>query len=117
MRIKGGPLTRRKHKKIRKMARGYYGQKSSTFKKANEQVIKSLAYAYRHRKEKKREFRRLWITRINAACRNLGIKYSQFIQTLRKLNININRKMLAYIAVFEPESFENLVNLVKENLE
>ncbi len=117
MRIKGGPLTRRKHKKIRKMARGYYGQKSSTFKKANEQVLKSLSYAYRHRKEKKREFRKLWITRINAACRNLGIKYSQFTHILKKSNININRKMLAYIVVEEPESFEKIVNLVKKSLE
>lgn len=117
MRVKGGFHTRRRHKKIRKMAKGYYGQKSSTFRKANEQVLKSLAYAYRHRKEKKRNFRKLWITRINAACRNLGIKYSRFMHILKKLNINLNRKMLAYLAVEEPESFEKIVNLVKENLE
>lgn len=117
MRVKGGPHTRRRHKKIRKMAKGYYGQKSKTFRKANEQVLKSLYYSYIHRKEKKRNFRRLWITRINAACRNLGIKYSQFIHKLKELNININRKMLAYLAVNEPESFEKIVNTVKGSLE
>ncbi len=110
MRVKGGPHTKRRHKKIRKMARGYYGQKSSTFKKANEAVLKSLRYAYRHRKERKREFRRLWITRINAACRNLGVKYSEFINKLKEKGIEINRKMLAYLAVSEPESFKEIVN-------
>lgn len=117
MRVKGGPHTRRRHKKIREMAKGYYGQKSKTFRKANEQVLKSLYYSYVHRKEKKRNFRRLWITRINAACRNLGIKYSQFIHKLKELNINLNRKMLAHLAVNEPESFEKIVSLVKSSLE
>jgi len=117
MRVKGGPHTRRRHKKIRKMAKGYYGQKSKTFRKANEQVLKSLYYSYVHRKEKKREFRRLWIVRINAALRNLGLKYSEFINKLKNAGININRKMLAYLAVNEPDAFEKIVNTVKGNLE
>jgi large subunit ribosomal protein L20 len=115
MRVKGGPHTRRRHKKIRKMAKGYYGQKSSTFKKANEAVLKSLRYAYRHRKERKREFRRLWIHRINAACRNLGVKYSEFIHKLREKGININRKILAYLAVEQPDSFKKIVETAFEN--
>ncbi|MEO0253810.1 MAG: 50S ribosomal protein L20 [candidate division WOR-3 bacterium] len=109
MRVKSGPKTRRRHKKIREMAKGYYGQKSKTFRKANEAVLKSLRYAYRHRKEKKREFRRLWIARINAACRNLGVKYSDFIHNLKEKGILLNRKMLAYLAVNEPESFKEIV--------
>ncbi len=109
MRVKSGPKTRRRHKKIREMAKGYYGQKSKTFRKANEAVLKSLRYAYRHRKEKKREFRRLWIARINAACRNLGVKYSDFIHNLKEKGILLNRKMLAYLAVKEPESFKEIV--------
>jgi len=117
MRVKGGPHTRRRHKKIRKMAKGYYGQKSKTFRKANEQVLKSLYYSYVHRKEKKREFRRLWIVRINAALRNLGLKYSEFMHKLKDAGININRKMLAYLAVNEPDAFEKIVETVKGSLE
>ncbi|MEO0271412.1 MAG: 50S ribosomal protein L20 [candidate division WOR-3 bacterium] len=109
MRVKSGPKTRRRHKKIREMAKGYYGQKSKTFRKANEAVLKSLRYAYRHRKEKKREFRRLWIARINAACRNLGVKYNEFVHNLKEKGILLNRKMLAYLAVNEPESFKEIV--------
>ncbi|MEN3046517.1 MAG: 50S ribosomal protein L20 [Candidatus Hydrothermales bacterium] len=112
MRVKGGVKTRKRHKKIRKMAKGYYGQKSSTFKKANEAVLKSLRYSYRHRKEKKREFRKLWITRINAFCRSLGVKYNEFINALRKKGVLINRKILAFLAVKEPESFKEIVKNV-----
>jgi large subunit ribosomal protein L20 len=117
MRVKGGPHTRRRHKKIRKMAKGYYGQKSKTFRKANEQILKSLYYSYVHRKEKKRDFRRLWIVRINAALRNLGLKYSEFMHKLKNAGININRKMLAYLAVNEPDAFEKIVETVKGSVE
>ncbi|MEN3044220.1 MAG: 50S ribosomal protein L20 [Candidatus Hydrothermales bacterium] len=112
MRVKGGVKTRKRHKKIRKMAKGYYGQKSSTFKKANEAVLKSLRYSYKHRKEKKREFRKLWITRINALCRSLGVRYNEFINALNKKKVLVNRKILAFLAVKEPESFKEIVKNV-----
>ncbi len=115
MRIKAGKQTRRRHKKIRRMARGYYGQKSSSFRKAQEAVLKSLRYAYRHRKEKKRERRALWIVRINAACRNSGLKYSEFIKGLREKGLFINRKNLAEIAVREPKTFEYLLSLCERS--
>ena len=114
MRVKTGFTRRRRHKKIRKLARGYFGQKHSTFKKAKEQVYKSLQYAYRHRKEKKRNFRRLWILRINAAVRELGLNYSTFMHLLKKNNINLNRKVLADMAVRDTEAFKALVGSVRE---
>ncbi len=115
MRVKGGPKTRRRHKKIKKMAKGYYGQKSKTFRRANEAVLKSLRYTYRHRKEKKRDFRKLWILRINAACRNLDVKYSDFIHNLKEKGILLNRKILSYLAVNYPESFKEIVEKVMAN--
>lgn len=112
-RAKGGPQTRRRHKKIIKMAEGHRGAKSRHFRSANESVIKSLAYAYRDRRTRKRDMRSLWITRINAAARQHGLSYSEFIHLLQENNVGLDRKMLADLAVREPATFEQIVNGVK----
>ena len=112
-RIKGAVKTRARRKKILKLAKGYRGAKSKLFKTANQAVMKSLSYAYRDRKAKKREFRQLWIARINAAARMNGISYSKFKNGLKKNNININRKMLSEIAISDPAAFTKLVEKVK----
>ena len=112
-RIKGAVKTRARRKKILKLAKGYRGAKSKLFKTANQAVMKSLSYAYRDRKAKKREFRQLWIARINAAARMNGISYSKFMNGLKKNNININRKMLSEIAISGPAAFTKLVEKVK----
>ena len=112
-RIKGAVKTRARRKKILKLAKGYRGAKSKLFKSANQAVMKSLSYAYRDRKAKKREFRQLWIARINAAARMNGISYSKFMNGLKKNNININRKMLSEIAISDPAAFTKLVEKVK----
>ena len=112
-RIKGAVKTRARRKKILKLAKGYRGAKSKLFKTANQAVMKSLSYAYRDRKAKKREFRQLWIARINAAARMNGISYSKFMNGLKKNNININRKMLSEIAISIPAAFTKLVEKVK----
>ena len=112
-RVKAGSITRSRHKKIIKQAKGYYGRRKNTFKIANQAVEKAGQYAYRDRKVKKREFRRLWIQRINAGCRLNGIKYSTFMNGLKKVNLNFNRKVLADIAALEPESFKEIVAKVK----
>ena len=112
-RIKGAVKTRARRKKILKLAKGYRGAKSKLCRTANQAVMKSLAYAYRDRKAKKREFRQLWIARINAAARQNGISYSKFMDGLKKNNININRKMLSEIAISDPEAFTQLVEKVK----
>ncbi len=114
-RVKGGYTTRRRHKKILKLAKGYRGAKSKLYRPAHEQVMKSLAYAYAHRRKRKGDFRKLWITRINAATRMNGMSYSRFISGLRKAGVNINRKMLAEMAVNDINSFNQLVDLAKEN--
>lgn len=116
-RVKTGIISRSRRKKILKLAKGYYGSKHTLYKTANEQVMRSLNYAYRDRKNRKREFRKLWIQRINAASKNNGLKYSKFINGLKLANININRKMLAELAVNNPEDFTKLVNTAKEALE
>ena len=116
MRVKTGKVRRRRHKKIRKLAKGYYGQKSRTFRKAKEAVLKSLQYAYMHRKEKKANMRQLWIVRINAACREAGLNYSTFIHGLKKAGVAINRKMLADLAVTSPTAFSHLVETAKTAL-
>ena len=113
MRVKTGPYRRRRHKKILKMAKGYYQRRHSTYKNAEEAVRRALAYAYRDRKVRKREFRKLWITRINAAVRALGLNYSSFIHRLKENQININRKMLSELAIRAPETFRKLVEAVK----
>lgn len=111
--VKGAVKTRARHKKILKLAKGYRGAKSKLFRTANQAVMKSLSYAYRDRKAKKREFRQLWIARINAAARMNGISYSKFMNGLKNKGIEINRKMLAEIAVSDPEAFKSLVDQVK----
>ena len=112
-RVKGAMNTRKRHKKILKLAKGYRGAKSKLFRTANQAVMKSLSYAYRDRKQKKRNFRQLWIARINAAARINGISYSKFMNGLKKNGIDINRKMLAEIAVSDPAAFAKLVEKVK----
>lgn len=115
-RVKKGVTARRRHKKILKLAKGYYGAKSKRFRMANQAVLKSLMYAYVGRKLKKRDFRRLWITRINAAARANGISYSKFINGLKKAGIQINRKMLAEMAVHDEQGFNQLVEIAKANI-
>ncbi|CDB23660.1 50S ribosomal protein L20 [Clostridium sp. CAG:557] len=115
-RVKGALATRKRRKKILKLAKGYWGAKSKHFKMAKEAVMKSGNYAYIGRRQKKRDFRRLWITRINAACRMNGITYSAFINGLKKANINLNRKMLSEIAVADEKAFQELVNQAKSAL-
>jgi large subunit ribosomal protein L20 len=113
-RVKGGYTTRRRHKKILKLAKGYRGTKSRLFRVANPQVLRSLAYAYRDRRNKKRDFRRLWIARINAAARMNGMSYSMFISGLKKAGVQINRKVLADLAVNDGVAFEKLVSVAKQ---
>ena len=112
-RVKGAVTTRARHKKVLKRAKGYYGAKSIRFRMANQAVMKSGMYAYVGRKNKKRDFRRLWIARINAAARQNGMSYSKFISGLKKANININRKMLAEMAVSDSKGFAALVEKIK----
>jgi large subunit ribosomal protein L20 len=107
-RIKRGVTSHRRHKKILSQTKGHRGTKHRLIKRANESMIKSLAYAYAHRRERKGDMRRLWILRVNAACRTRGITYSKFMDGLKKSGIEINRKMLADMAVREPESFSSL---------
>ncbi|SNX52825.1 50S ribosomal protein L20 [Thermoanaerobacterium sp. RBIITD] len=115
-RVKSGKVTRKRHKKILKLAKGYYGAKSKLFRVANQAVMKSLNYAYIGRKLRKRDFRKLWIARINAAARANGISYSRFINGLKKANIEINRKMLSEMAINDGKAFADLVNIAKQQL-
>ena len=117
MRVKGGTIHRARRKKALKQAKGYFGSKHRLYKTAKEQVMHSGTYAYRDRKAKKRDFRKLWITRINAACRENDISYSKFIDGLNKANVEINRKMLSEIAIDDPKAFTELVNVAKAALE
>ena len=116
-RVKGGTIHHARRKKVLKQAKGYFGSKHRLYKTANEQVMHSLKYAYRDRKQKKRDFRKLWITRINAACRMNNISYSKFINGLNKANVLVNRKMLSEIAISNPAAFTELVNVSKAALE
>jgi large subunit ribosomal protein L20 len=115
-RVKRGQNKREKHKKVLKEAKGYYGSKSRSYKIAKEQLLKSMSYAYRDRKNNKRNFRRLWITRINAAARINGVSYNEFIFGLKKASIEINRKMLSEIAVKDPDAFKELADIAKKKL-
>ena len=115
-RVKGAMNTRKRHKKILKLAKGYRGAKSKLFRTANQAVMKSLSYAYRDRKAKKREFRQLWIARINAAARMNGMSYSVFMNGLKKKGIEINRKMLSEIAIADSVAFAKLVETAKAAL-
>ena len=112
-RIKGAMMTRKRRKKTLKLAKGYWGSKSKHFKMAIQQVMKSGNYAFAGRKAKKRDFRRLWIARINAACRAQGMNYSSFMNGLKKTGIDLNRKMLSEMAINDPASFAKLVETAK----
>ncbi|MFO8035692.1 MAG: 50S ribosomal protein L20 [Anaerolineales bacterium] len=112
-RVKTGTKRRKRHKKIIKMSKGKYGTRSRLFKRANEAMLKSLWYEYRDRRTRKRDLRRLWITRINAASRQNGLPYSRFIYGLKEANIDLNRKMLADLAVRHPEAFSEIVERAK----
>lgn len=112
-RAKSSVVSRKRHKKILKLAKGYRGSKSKLFRVANQQVMKSLMYAYRDRKARKRDFRRLWITRINAAARENGMSYNRFINGLRSAGVDINRKVLADLAVNDSKAFGQLVEMAK----
>ena len=112
-RVKGAMMTRKRRNKTLKLAKGYWGAKSKHFKMANEQVMKSLTYAYTGRKLKKRDFRSLWITRINAAARINGISYSKLIHGLKNAGVQVNRKMLSELAVYNAEAFTSLVETAK----
>lgn len=115
-RIKGATMSRKRRNKVMKMAKGYYGSKSSLFKTAKQAVMKSGQYAYVGRKQKKRVFRRLWITRISAACKLNGMNYSTFMNGLTKAGITLNRKMLSEIAIADPAAFTALTEKAKAAL-
>ncbi len=112
MRVKSGAYTRRRKKDVFKLAKGYYGKLGSAYRQAKQQVLRSLKFQYVARRDRKGVFRRLWITRINAAVRKLGLKYSEFISLLKKSNIKLDRKILAYLACEEPETFNKIVEFV-----
>jgi len=115
-RVKGGNVARKRRKKILKLAKGYFGSKHLLYRTAHEQVMKSLSYAYRDRKQRKRNFRKLWISRINAAARLDGLSYSKLINGLSKANVEVNRKILADLAVSEPAAFSAIVEVAKKAL-
>ena len=115
-RVKRGNVLRKRHKKILKLAKSFKGSRSRLFIVANQAVMKALKFQYRDRRNKKRMFRRLWISRINAAVRQHGLSYSRFINALDKANIAVNRKILANIAVTDPEAFKKVVDIAKEKL-
>ena len=116
-RVKGGTIHRARRKKVMKLAKGYFGSKHRLYKTAKEQVMHSLKYSYRDIRQKKRDFRKLWITRLKAACRLNGISYSKFINGLSKAGIEINRKMLSELAIDNAEAFASLVVVAKDALE
>ena len=113
-RVKGAMMTRKRRNKIMKLAKGYWGSKSKHFRVANQAVMKSLSYAYTGRKLKKRDFRSLWITRISAACKLNGMNYSSFMHGLKTANVEINRKMLAELAISDPAAFTQLTEIAKK---
>ena len=115
-RVKGGTVTRARRKKILKMASGYFGSKHLLFKTAKEQVLHSLNYAFNDRRKLKSDYRKLWIRRINAACRMNDISYSRFMFGLKQANVTVNRKMLSELAINDPAAFADLVKLAKNNL-
>ena len=115
-RVKRGTTVRSKHKKILRLAKGYRGARSRSYRSAKDAVTKALSYAYRDRRRKKRDFRRLWIVRINAASRLSGLSYSNFIHGLKEAGIELDRKVLADLAIFDPAGFSQLVGVAKGNL-
>ena len=116
-RVKNGAVTKARHKKVLKAAKGYFGSKHRLYKRAKEQLMTSRKYAYRDRKQKKRDFRKLWIARINAACRMNEISYSKFINGLTRSGVEVNRKMLSELAIADPKAFTKLVEVAKKGLE
>jgi large subunit ribosomal protein L20 len=115
-RVKGGTVTRRRRKRVLKLAKGYYGSKHALFKTAKQQVMKSGQYAYRDRRQKKRDFRKLWIARINAAARNNDLSYSRLMHGLKQAGIEVNRKMLSDLAINDEQAFTQLVEKAKAAL-
>ena len=115
-RVKGGTTSHRRHKKVLKLTRGHAGKRHSLYRHAHESMLHALDYAYGHRRERKSDFRKLWIARINAAVRADGLTYSQFMNGLTKANVNLNRKLLADLAVKDPAKFSSLVKLAAEKL-
>jgi large subunit ribosomal protein L20 len=115
-RAKTGYVRRRKHKKVIKMTKGQWGTRSTLFKRSNEAMMKSLFYSYRDRRQRRRQMRRLWITRINAAARLHGLKYSQLIHGLKQANVDLDRKSLANLAIHDPETFGKVAALAQQNL-
>ena len=113
-RVKNGAVTKARHKKVLKEAKGYFGSKHRLYKSAKEQLMHSGQYAFRDRKQKKRDFRKLWITRINAACRQNDISYSRFNEGLKKAGVEVNRKMLSEIAINDPKMFSEFVKVAKD---
>ena len=113
-RVKNGAVTKARHKKVLKEAKGYFGSKHRLYKSAKEQLMHSGQYAFRDRKQKKRDFRKLWITRINAACRQNDISYSRFIEGLNKAGVEVNRKMLSEIEINDPKMFSEFVKIAKD---
>jgi large subunit ribosomal protein L20 len=112
-RVKGGTVTRRRHKKIIHLAKGFYGSRGRLFRRSNEAILHSLYYSYRDRRKRRRDLRRLWITRINAAARLSGLSYSVLIYTMKKASIELDRKVLADIAVRDPETFRKIVEVAR----
>lgn len=115
-RVTSGPTTRRRHKKIIKQAKGYYGVRKAGYRRAREAVDRALKYAYRDRRQRKRQFRRLWVMRINAAARQHGLTYGELIHGLKRADVALNRKMLADLAVHDPEAFGQVVEQAKAAL-
>src|SRR3990172_1388298 len=115
-RVKRGTINKKKHKKVLELAKGYRGAKSRVFRRANEQVLHSLSYAYRDRRQRRRDFRKLWIIRINAAARQNGMSYSRFMNGLKAVNVEVDRKVLADMAVNDGAGFSRLVELVKNQV-
>ncbi|MBN1260867.1 MAG: 50S ribosomal protein L20 [Anaerolineae bacterium] len=115
MRVKGGFATRRRHQRILKQTKGYYGSRSRLYRRANEALLNAGVYAYRDRRNRKRDLRRLWIVRINAAARLQGVSYSNFMHSLKEANIALDRKMLADLAVNNPAAFAEIVTVASQN--
>ncbi len=115
-RVKRGVTARARHKKVLKLTKGHFGSRHTLFKTANESMMHSLVYAYRDRRRRKRDFRRLWITRINAASRQHGLSYSRFMHGLKQADVRLDRKILADLAVHEPQAFEAVANVAQKSL-
>jgi len=113
-RVKRGTVTKKRHNKLLKQTKGYWGQRKNVFRRAKETLLRAMEYAFVGRKLKKRDFRALFISRISAACKNHGISYSKFINSLNKLNVKLNRKMLSQMAIYEPKAFTQLVEMAKK---